>query len=302
MRKFKLPHVKEFLQYLSHQRGSSKHTLRAYENDIGQFLLFIENKDKAKKTTPDFSAINRLILRQFLAYLSDLSASKRTIARKISSLRSFFDYLVHRGVCELNPFTFLRLPRLDKPLPHFLTESEIAIFLQPPTKTNFLNYRDHAILETLYSTGTRAEEMVRTNVEDIDMIGGVFKVLGKGKKERLVMLGKPALQAINKYLKQRKLLPKTDPHALWLNRRGGRLTTRSLQRLLEKRIAEKGFSRKITPHSLRHSFATHLLNNGADLRTVQEMLGHESLATTQIYTHLTTEKLLSVYRKSHPRA
>jgi integrase/recombinase XerC len=220
------------------------------------------------------------------------------VARKLSSLRTFFKYLQREGVLKKNPASLLMTPKLDKTLPHFLTEDEAARLVEAPAESRISDYRDRAIFETLYSAGIRVSELVGLDLQDVDLIGNIIKVRGKGRKERMVPVGDKAVEAIRAYLDIRK----KSSEAVFLNPSGKRLTARSVRNIINKHIAKTAIQQKVHPHMLRHSFATHLLNRGADLRSVQELLGHVNLSTTQIYTHLTTEKLKKIYDNAHPRA
>ena len=302
--------AKRFMEKLRHEKGFSEHTLRAYGKDLAQFEYFLVI-EKCK----DLKNINHLLLRKFLAILRKKKYSKTTIARKLASLRSFFKYLNQEGVLELNPFEALRTPKQDKKLPHFLSIDDVEKLLRAPDESKTFGLRDRAIMETLYSTGIRVSELVMINENDVDLSGGSIKVLGKGKKERLVLIGSYAIKAISEYIsssskhryyqspqegKSKRSLPGKAP--LFLNKYGGRLSARSVARLLDKYLKMTGINLLTSPHTFRHSFATHLLDKGADLRSVQELLGHSNLSTTQIYTHVTTERLKQVYDKTHPRA
>ncbi len=292
-----------FLEKLEHERGFSEHTLRAYHKDLLQFDNFL----KAEKRV-GLKDVNHLLLRKFLAVLRSRKYSKTTIARKLASIRSFFKYLIQEGELVSNPFEALRTPKLDKKLPHFLSISDVDVLLKTPDHSNLSGLRDMAILETLYSTGVRVSELVGLDDNDIDYFGGMIKVLGKGRKERLVPIGTHAIKAIKEYnnlkLKDMKFKSKgvSAGGALFLNKFGNRLTARSVARSLDKYLKMSGINLLTSPHTFRHSFATHLLDKGADLRSVQEMLGHSNLSTTQVYTHISTERLKSVYEKSHPRS
>ena len=283
-------YLEKYLSYLEIEKNYSKYTLINYKIDLKEFFAFIGEQPIEK--------VDYLTLRRYLAKIREKEHKPRTIARKLSSLRSFFKFLNREGYLKNNPSKLLTTPKLDKKLPEFLTEKEITQFVEAPTLKDEAGRRDRAILETLYSTGIRVSELVGLNVESIDFISNIVKVFGKGKKERLVPIGDRALQSIRDYLKKRK----HDTAALFLNKSGTRLSTRSICNITEKYIRLVGLRDSISPHALRHSFATHLLNRGADLRSVQELLGHVNLSTTQIYTHMTTEKLKSVYEKAHPRA
>jgi tyrosine recombinase XerC len=236
-----------------------------------------------------------------MAEMRQRNYSKRTVARKLASLRSFFRFLRREGYIKSDPAADISSPKLDKKLPKFLDVGKINTLIEKPDTSNLGGMRDRAILETLYSTGIRVSELVGLDMSDIDQIGGVVKVLGKGSKERIVPIGEKALDAIRKY-NDKKDRRSRSRDAAFLNNRGGRLTDRSVRRMIDKYIKACAIEEKISPHSLRHSFATHLLDRGADLRSVQELLGHMNLSTTQIYTHVTTERLKSVYDKAHPRA
>jgi tyrosine recombinase XerC len=283
-------YIDKFISYLEIEKNYSPYTLLNYRVDLEEFAQFVKEEPLER--------IDYLVLRRHLAYIKTKELKPRTLARKLSSLRSFFKFLQREGHIKNNPTTLLMSPKLDKKLPQFLTEEEMVKFIESPSKDNLAGKRDRAILETLYSTGMRVSELVGLNVENVDFISNVVKVEGKGKKERLLPIGDKALVAIRDYLKERK----NDTNALFLNKNGTRLTTRSVCHITEKYIRLTGLKSRISPHALRHSFATHLLNRGADLRSVQELLGHVNLSTTQIYTHMTTERLKSVYDKAHPRA
>jgi site-specific recombinase XerD len=236
--------------------------------------------------------------------------SKTTIARKLASIRSFFKYLIQIGELVSNPFEALRTPKQEKKLPHFLSISDVDVLLKTPDCSNTMGLRDLAMLETLYSTGIRVSELVSLDDGDIDFFGGMIKVTGKGKKERIVPIGIHATKAIKEYLNSKSQRKKEEKKKtsqasgnkpLFLNKYGNRLTARSVARTLDKYLKKSGINLLTSPHTFRHSFATHLLDKGADLRSVQELLGHSNLSTTQVYTHVTTERLKSVYEKSHPR-
>ena len=283
-------YLEKFLSYLEIEKNYSKHTLVNYTVDLDDFFAFIGDVPIEK--------VDYLTLRRYLAQLRDKNHRPRTIARKLSSLRSLLRFLMREGYIKSNPSSLLMTPKLDKILPQFLSEQEMKKFIEMPKLEDEYGYRDRAILESLYSAGLRVGELVGLNVDSIDYISNIVKVLGKGKKERLVPIGDKAVTAVREYLNRRK----HNPSALFLNKSGTRLTARSVCNITHKYIKLAGVREGISPHALRHSFATHLLNRGADLRSVQELLGHVNLSTTQIYTHMTTEKLRSVYEKAHPRA
>jgi integrase/recombinase XerC len=287
-------HIDKFINYLKIEKNVSPHTIINYMVDLKAFSLFLKETD--------ISSIDHLVLRRFLAELRGKNYSKRTIARKLASLRSFFRFLYREGHIKSNPATAISSPKLDKKLPKFLDVAKITkLILSPDVKTPS-GLRDRAILETLYSCGIRVSELVGLDIDDIDFISGVIKVLGKGRKERMVPIGDMALDSIRKYTENKVYSRAKGRSAVFLNERGGRLTDRSVRRVIDKYIRACSIEEKISPHSLRHSFATHLLDKGADLRSVQELLGHMNLSTTQIYTHVTMERLKNVYDKAHPRA
>lgn len=294
--------LREFLSYLSVERNASQNTVAAYRRDLLQFYKYIEEKFN----TAVVSSLTVFHLRSFLSELQSLKLMKTSVSRKLAALRAYFKYLEQRGVLKNNPARALFHPRLDRRLPSFLDQKEITEFLDIPPDTP-LGRRDRAILELFYATGMRISELVNLSIYDIMDDDDEIRILGKGDKERVVIYGNCARNAIADYkenirpgLVGKKNTEKTN--ALFVNRGGGKLTQRSIQRMVAKYLKQCGKKKKVTPHTLRHSFATHLLENGADLRTVQELLGHASLSTTQIYTHITQERLKTVYDKTHPRA
>ncbi len=290
-----------FISYIGSTRNYSPHTLRAYSRDLEAFGVFLI--DSGHSGAP--GEVTRLDIRAFLAHLHESGVEKKTIARKLSSLRSFFKFLLTRKAIESSPTAGIRTPRLGRILPKFLGEDAVVRLLTAPVGDDVPAFRDRAILETLYSAGIRVGELARLDVRDVDLISEVIKVRGKGKKERLLPLGRPAARSIQAYLDAVRAdydFRVVDHEALFLNRFGTRLTTRSVARMLEKHLAAAGLPANTSPHTLRHSFATHLLDRGADLRSVQELLGHENLATTQLYTHVTTQRLKKAYDSAHPRA
>lgn len=290
--------IRLFLREIDSERNLSDHTLRAYRADLYQFSSFLRLESCVSPED-----INTLLLRKFLAYLRDHGSSKRTVARKISALRSMFKYLQRKGILEHNPILALNIPKQEHRLPNFLYINEIDTLLNTPDIKNIKGLRDKAILETLYSTGIRVSELVALDNCDIDMFSELIRVKGKGKKERVVPIGMPALEAIKGYNEAKKVDKKyLETNALFLNKDGKRLSTRSVARLIEGYLKQTGLNRKVSPHTLRHSFATHLLDRGAGLRAVQELLGHAKLSSTQIYTHVSTEQLKRVYNQAHPRA
>ncbi len=244
-------------------------------------------------------------VRAFLAFLHEREYSKATAARKLATLRSFYKFCLRRGYINSNPVATIRTPKQEKRLPKFLDMKQIQQLLNTPDDSTLLGARDRSMLETLYSTGVRVSELVALNVADVDATGESLRVRGKGRKERISPIGPTSLAAIRKYLEMRAADPRSatfDPEPLFVNKHGQRLSTRSVRRKLDKYLVMCGLDPSISPHTLRHTFATHLLNNGADLRSVQELLGHQSISTTQVYTHVTTAQLKKDYDESHPRA
>ncbi len=290
--------IERFLRELDVERNFSKHTLRAYRIDLLQFLEFL-----IKEKVENFGVANNLLLRKFLAYLRDEGGSKSTIGRKMASIRSLYKFLLKKGEIDHNPILAVRIPKKEKKLPEFLDLKEIEILLDSPDTNSIKGLRDKAILETLYGSGIRVSELVGLNIEDINWQLELIRVRGKGKKERLTPIGKYASKAIRDYQDSKTNVRKqNDTKALFLNKFGKRLTTRSVARLIEDYLKRTGLNIKVSPHMLRHSFATHLLDRGAGLRAVQELLGHAKLSSTQIYTHVSAERLKKVYNQAHPRA
>ena len=274
----------------------------------GAAVAVIEQLPKVD-TTPEHAeelllAANADDVRNYLQFMRENSYSKATMARKLATLRSFFKFCNRRGMTQNNPMITIRTPKQEKRLPKFMSEDQIVKLLQTPRDSDVLGARDKAMLECMYSTGIRVSELVGLNLEDIDFTGQMIRVRGKGKKERLSPMGQTAVVAIQKYLAMRGGVVKDamPTGALFVNKHGQRLSTRSVRRKLDKYLIEAGLDPDISPHTLRHSFATHMLNHGADLRSVQELLGHQSLSTTQIYTHLTTSHVKQAYDQAHPRA
>ena len=281
------------MRYMEIEKNYSAHTILNYKIDLEGFNKFISGTS--------FEKIDYLMLRKYLAVLKEKNLGSRTVGRKLSALRSFFKFLTREGYIKTNPILMLCSPKLEKHLPSFMSEDEVFKLIESaPGKSDIglLGLRDRAILEAFYSSGLRMSELVGLNLDDIDFISGIIKVRGKGKKERIVPIGETALLALKKYLEKRK----KQTSAVFLNNNSRRITGRGVRYVLVKYLNAAGIRPGISAHTFRHSFATHLLNRGADLRTVQELLGHANLSTTQIYTHLTTEKLKSVYDKAHPHA
>lgn len=292
--------IASFVEDLRHRRGLSSHTLSSYRSDLEQFRLFLEESG-ARSRVKD---IDVLEIRSFLARLHEGGAARSTIARKLAAIRTFFRYLNREGKLTRNPARLVGTPRLDKKVPPRLEQSEMERLLDAPDVSTPLGRRDLAFLELLYATGLRVGELVSLDLSSCDFDERLVRVLGKGRKERIVPLGEPAADALRAYLRERRLLVQNGPgtDALFLNARGGRLTARSVRRLLERYVRQTALQKGLSPHSLRHAFATHLLERGCDLRSIQELLGHESLSTTQKYTNLSAQRLLDVYEKTHPKA
>ena len=313
----------QFLEHLRYERNVSEHTLRNYASDLEQFLDYLapaENKtgdqkpakhpaaQKKKRREPDLNQIDHITIREWLSSLHTAQKKKTSIARKLAALRTFFQFLVREGVLEQNPAKLVATPRLEKKLPVHLSIEDAVRFIETPDQETNLGKRDRAILELLYATGVRVAELTKLNLHDIDFRNKLLRVTGKRRKERIVPFGDPALQALKSYLDVRDSflhqasLADRDSQALVLNYQGTRITTRSVGRMVEKYIRQCAGIHDISPHALRHSFATHLLDSGADLRDIQELLGHARLSSTQIYTHVSMEKLIEVYDKAHPKA
>lgn len=301
--------LRRFLLYLKTEKNFSALSIKSYQTDLLQFFSFL------KKKKCDLPGVDRAVIRLYLAELSQRGdhLSRNSIIRKISALRSFFKYLFLEKIISSNPLLYLSIPKKEKLLPHYLEEKEMFELLDSIPMKNFYSLRDRAILETLYSTGIRISELVNLNLADIDFFAGLVKVFGKGARERIVPIGDNALKILRNYLNKREEIlgkvaksPAThqlsNEHSLFINRYGARLSSRYIRKLINGYIRKIGSTKKVSPHIFRHSFATHLLNAGCDLRAVQEMLGHVSLKTTQVYTHVSIEQMRKVYNKFHPHA
>ncbi len=324
----------DFLNYLIYEKHFSEHTAKCYGADLIQYGGFLvtapadgQGQGPGAESTPwasDYGqpatsvvtetkvSVKEIILaadtdtiRRYMASLGAHEYSKSTMARKLATLRSFYKFLVRRNFIDANPVTPVKTPKQEKKLPRFLEYEEIRRLLNAPDTDNWLGARDRAIMEVLYSTGMRVSEVVALNMEDVDFLGEIIHVRGKGKKERISPTGSSSLQAIQHYIEFRNRRMQNDSNfdgkVLFANKHGKRLSVRSVRRKMDKYLALAGLDPSISPHTLRHSFATHMLNNCADLRSVQELLGHQSLSTTQVYTHLTTSKIKEVYDAAHPR-
>ena len=296
--------IRAYLRHLKLDVNGSPETLRAYASDLGEFAAFLE-REVGGARGKDPRKVDRLVIREFLGVLHRRQVKRSTVARKLAALRSWFRYLKRQGKIATNPAQGVSTPKQERRLPRQLSVDEMDHLLEMPDDSAPLGARDRAILELLYATGVRVSELTALDFEDLDLSEGMMRVRGKGRKERMVPVGSKAVQAVRKYLRRRSELeprPGRGEDALFLNFRGTRLNVRSVRRLLNQALEAAAIARKVSPHTLRHSFATHLLDAGADLRSIQELLGHASLSTTQKYTHVSTERLLKAYGKAHPRA
>jgi integrase/recombinase XerC len=291
--------VAAFLRHIEDVRNLSPHTVRAYAGDLDELATGLRSLGLTRTREIDLFA-----LRRYLTTLRDRRLASRSVARKISAIRALFSWLAETGAVSANPAEGLHLPKRARDLPRVLTREEVGCLLtDPPAGANWRALRDRALLETLYSTGARVSELSRMDIGDLDMDDGTALLRGKGRRERLAGLGRPCREALEDYLAAAAdARVRRDRRAVFVNRFGTRLTTRGIARVLEKRVAAAGLHGRVSPHTLRHSFATHMLQAGANLREVQELLGHRSVASTQVYTHLTLDHLMRVYRKAHPRA
>lgn len=302
-------HIDHFMQHLKYERNLSEHTLRNYESDLGQFYDHVAPPDKGgNRRQVDVYAIDNLTIRDFMATLYERKKKRSSIHRKVAALRTFFRFLCREGVLKVNPAQMVASPRVERKLPNHLSIQEMIRFIEMPDVETVLGKRDRAMLELLYASGVRVSELVGLNLIDIDFPNQTLRVKGKGRKERIVPFGEHAKQAIEAYLGVRGQLlveaepDKVDPLAVFINYQGTRITSRSVGRMIDKYVRMCADIHHISPHSLRHSFATHLLDAGADLRTIQELLGHARLSSTQVYTHVSMDKLMEVYDKAHPKA
>ncbi len=294
--------IGQFLRFLVSERNAAELTIKSYREDLMGLVDYLEH---ALGHSPKPDELSPQQLRSYQAALQEAGYARTSIARKLASMRSFYRFAMREGLTKENPAKPLRNPRRQRKLPHVLSTDEVDRLLKTPSATNPQGLRDRAIFETVYSAGLRVSELVGLNDGDLDFEGQLIRVRGKGRKERLSPLGRFAISALNHYFKERTLHASIKPGRaapVFVNRFGKRLTTRSIGRMLEKHINAAGLDGRTSPHTLRHSFATHLLDRGADIRSVQELLGHKSLTTTQIYTHVSTASLRQVYERAHPRA
>ena len=301
--------IQKFMDYLIAERNASVHTVSSYRNDLTQFANFLKESGHACDESGNviLKRVDRTAIRSFMSLLYQSSRSGATMCRKLAALSSFFKFLCREGDVKLNVAKSIPAPKKIAKLPAFLSVDDMFRLLDLPVKDTFIGARDRAMLEVFYCAGIRISELVGLRMTDIQLIDRVMRVFGKGKKERMLPLGQSAVAAVNDYLvfREQKIKDKKEndmPREVFLNARGCGLTTRGVRKILDKYMGGSSFPASISPHSIRHSFATHMLEGGADLRSIQEMLGHSSLSTTQKYTHLTVDRLMETYDKAHPRA
>lgn len=299
--------IDAFIMYLRVEKAASSHTVVNYQSDLGQFMEYLAQALQCQPENLTPGDVDHLCVRGYLADLHRRGMAKSTVARKLAALRSLYRYLRREGLCDFNPLTSVGTPKLEKKLPGFLYYDEMIKLLETPRADTPLGLRDRAMWEVLYAAGLRASELVGLNIGDLELEMGYARVFGKGAKERIVPLGSHAILALRNYLQSGRpqliRLPEQGSEGpLFLNRWGKRLSARGMREALYKYVNQMAVNKRISPHMLRHTFATHLLERGADLRTVQELLGHVSMSTTQIYTHVTKARVKDVYQKTHPRA
>ncbi len=294
--------VPKFLRYLKLERNASELTIKSYGDDFASFYDYLQDR---VGHIPHPEQITIPILRGYVSYLHECQYARTTIARRLAALRSCFKFTLREGITSSNPAKALRTPRAGRKLPHFLTTDQVTLLLEAPPANDPMGLRDRAILETLYSAGLRVAELVGLSMNDWDRDQNILRVYGKGKKERIAPIGRYAAVALEHWFLVREVDRRAKPEdqeAIFVNRFGRRLTTRSIGRMIDKYLKVTGLDKLTSPHTLRHSFATHILDGGADLRSVQELLGHKSLTTTQIYTHVSTRRMRETYEDSHPHA
>jgi len=297
--------INSFLSYLTVEKGFSINTITAYRNDLNQLVSFIEEEAAKRGSIPPWAAFDRQAMLSYLLDLKQRNYAATTIARKVAAARSFFNFMVAEGMVKASPIQDVRSPKIGKALPKPISFSQVRLLIEQPNKLSTPEAkRDRAMLELLYASGMRVSELVSLNVGDVDLENGYVRCFGKGNKERVIPIYEQAVLVLKDYLEKARpqLGPKDNEKALFLNRRGDRLTRQGFWQILKGYAKSADLGAKITPHTLRHSFATHMLSGGADLRSVQELLGHANISTTQIYTHLTTEHIRRAYEQSHPRA
>ncbi len=296
--------IESFLNYLAVEKGFSQNTIFAYNNDLNQLADFVEDEAVRRGSTPSWASFGRQGVLSYLLNLKERNYAATTIARKVAAMRSYFEFMMNEGNIEDNPAQNIASPKVGRALPKPISISQVRRLLDEPAKQSKSEAkRDTAILQLLYASGMRVSELVSLNLNDVDLVGGFVRCFGKGYKERIIPIAPRAAQAVDDYLKKLRphLIHSPDEPALFLNARGERLTRQGLWQILKEYAKSVGLE-GITPHTLRHSFATHMLSGGADLRSVQELLGHANISTTQVYTHLTTDHIRQTYEKSHPRA
>ncbi|MCB7069172.1 site-specific tyrosine recombinase XerD [Caldibacillus sp. 210928-DFI.2.22] len=294
-------YLKDFLHYLIVEKGLAENTIQSYRRDISAYLIFIETKLQIT----DINHVTRVHIMQFLSCLKDEGKSARTIARHIASIRSFHHFLILDKIVDHDPTVHIETPHPELKLPKVLNTDEVDTLLNTPDLTTTLGLRDKAMLELMYATGMRVSELVNLNINDVHLSLGFVRCLGKGNKERIIPIGKMATEALKEYLEKARpklINQKNKTDSLFMNHHGQRLSRQGFWKILKQIAVKAGIEKELTPHTLRHSFATHLLENGADLRSVQELLGHSDISTTQIYTHVTKTRLKDVYNQFHPRA
>jgi integrase/recombinase XerD len=297
--------IDKFLNYLVVEKGFAENTKFAYQNDLHQLASFVEEEAARRGTIPPWAAFDRQSMLRYLLELKERRYAATTVARKVAAIKSFFGFLVAEGILRDNPTRDVPSPKVGKSLPRPISIAQARLLLEQPSKLSTPEAkRDRAMLELLYATGMRASELVSLELADIDIEGGYVRCFGKGHKERLIPIYRQAALVLKEYLTEARphLVRNSEEKALFLNRRGERLTRQGLWQILKGYAKEAGLEARVTPHTLRHSFATHMLSGGADLRSVQELLGHANISTTQVYTHLTTDHIRRAYEKSHPRA
>jgi integrase/recombinase XerD len=293
--------LKDFMHYLIVEKGLAKNTIMAYERDLKSYLDYLKNVE----TVQSLNDVQRVHMVHFLGFLKEQGKSSKTVARHVASTRAFHQFLLRDKATDQDPSVHIETPRLERSLPKILSLQEVEILLDAPKPHDHFGIRDKAMLELLYATGIRVSELIGLDIDNVHLTMGFVRCIGKGNKERIIPIGRTASDAIKHFLdygRPQFVSTKHRDHALFLNHQGKRLTRQGFWKILKKLVKEAGIEKDLTPHTLRHSFATHLLENGADLRAVQEMLGHADISTTQIYTHVTKTRLKDVYSKFHPRA
>lgn len=292
-----------FLIYLQSEKNLAEKTVQAYNSDWQDFFNFLENQLQEDLATFEVEKIDHGLVRKYLAYLNNRGLSKTTSARRLAALKSFFRYLIKKDLSERNPLLLVATPKIPKKLPHYLEQDDMTRVLEQPELSSETGLRDRALLELLYGAGIRVSELVQLDLDSIDLAYGYVRVFGKGGRERLVPIGKLAITAVKEYVQLARPKWACGPNpALFLNQKGGRLSDRTVRTLVNKYCRQANTKETVSPHGFRHSFASHLLDNGADLRAVQELLGHKKISSTQIYTHVSRTKLRNVYHLAHPRA